>query len=234
MSCEKYSGWLTDAALGELRAEREPELLAHAMECEACREALGHARAVREFVDRAVESLVAGEPSPQFATNLRRRVAQESQPLQSPWAAWAPVIAGALALVAVLAIMATRVPHHGGADPTVASNPKSIPAPLEAVTATAANPQRAERAVGRLDSERRVRPRAATAALPQVIVPKGQLVAAMQLSSAINSGQVDGNQLLAAQQEYENPLAVNPIDIAPLEIPALADATEKSASSIQF
>ena len=122
MSCEKYSGWLTDSALGELRAEREPELLAHAMECEACREALGHARAVREFVDRGVESLVAGEPSPQFATNLRRRVAQESQPLRSPWAAWAPVIAGALALVAVLAIMATRIPHHDGAIPRLLPN----------------------------------------------------------------------------------------------------------------
>jgi hypothetical protein len=73
MPCEKYSGWMTDAALGELRAERE--LLAHAMECDACREALSHARAVHDFVDRGVESLVAGEPSPHFATNLRRRIA---------------------------------------------------------------------------------------------------------------------------------------------------------------
>jgi anti-sigma factor RsiW len=75
MSCEKYSGWMTDAALGELRGKREPELLAHAMECEACREALSHATKVREFVERGIEALVEEEPSPQFATRLRRRIA---------------------------------------------------------------------------------------------------------------------------------------------------------------
>jgi anti-sigma factor RsiW len=105
MSCEKYSDWMTHAAFGDLPAEREPELLAHAMECAACREALAHARAVHDFVDRGIESLVAGEPSPQFATHLRRRIAQECEPLRSPWTAWAPVSACALALAVVLAIM---------------------------------------------------------------------------------------------------------------------------------
>jgi len=80
MSCEKYAGWMTDAALDELRAERESEVLAHAMECDACRAALRHARTVRAFVDRGVESLVTGEPSLQFAAHLRRRIAHESEP----------------------------------------------------------------------------------------------------------------------------------------------------------
>jgi hypothetical protein len=45
---------------------------------------------------------------------------------------------------------------------------------------------------------------------------------------------VDGNQLLAAQQEYARPLQVHPIEIAPLEIPALADVTETPAELIPF
>jgi anti-sigma factor RsiW len=59
MSCGKYSGWMTDAALGELPAKCVPKLLAHAMECDACREALAHATKVREFVERRIESVVA-------------------------------------------------------------------------------------------------------------------------------------------------------------------------------
>jgi len=54
------------------------------------------------------------------------------------------------------------------------------------------------------------------------------------LSAAINSGRVDGNQLLVAQHEFEKPLEVHPIEIAPLEIPALDEVTEKPASLIQF
>ncbi len=234
MPCEKYSGWLTDAALGDLRAEREPELLAHAMECTACREALSHARQVHDFVDRSVESLVAGEPSPQFATNLRRRIAQESEPPRSPWAAWAPVIAGALALAVVLAIMVARKPVHNGSNPSLASAVNPISAPPEAVTASATNPQNAEQTARTHDRGRSARVRPLTTALPEIIVPKGQLSAAAELSAAIVTGRVDGSQLLAAQREYDKPLEVKAIEIAPMETPALDTVTEKSANSIQF
>lgn len=234
MSCEKYSGWLTDAALGELRAEREPELLAHAMECDACREALAHARAVHELVDRGVESLVAGEPSAQFATRLRQRIAKESEPPRSSWAAWAPVAAGALALAAVLAITVARRSVHNESNPSVASVVNPISAPSETVTGSAASPRNVEQTASKRDSERAVRARAAITALPEIIVPKGQLSAAAQLSAAINSGRIDGNRLLAAREDYEKPLEVKLIEIAPMEIPALDAATEKPAGSIQF
>ncbi len=234
MSCEKYSGWLSAAELGELRAECERELLAHAMECEACREALGHARAVREFVDRGVESLVAGEPSPQFATNLRRRIAQDSEPMRFPWTAWAPVMAGALALAVLLAIMVTRKPLQNRSNPTVASAVSPIPAPSGALTVPAAGRQIVKRTESKHGSGHGGSARVATADWPKIIVPQGQLAAALQLSASVNSGRVDGNQLLAAKQEYEKPLEVKPIEIAPLERPALGDATENPANSIQF
>jgi anti-sigma factor RsiW len=234
MSCQKYSGWMTDAALGELRSEREPELLAHAMECEACREALAQARALHEFLDRSVESLVAAEPSPQFATHLRRRIAQASEPLRFPWTAWTPALAGALALAAVLVIIVARKPVHSGSNPIVAAAVNPIAAPSETVTSFAAIPTNVKRTEGKNDTERGAPPRAATTTRPEIVVPKGQLTAAAQLSAAINSGQVDGNQFLTAQQDYEKPLEVKPIDIAPLEIPALDDSREKPAGSIQF
>jgi hypothetical protein len=229
MSCEKYSGWMTDAALGELRAEREPELLAHAMECDACRQALGDARSVRDFVDRGVDLLVAGEPSPQFATRLRGRIAQESEPLRIPWAAWTPIVAGGLALAALLLIMVAHKSVHNGSNPGVASAVKPVSAPPAALNTSAATPQNAKRTVGSRDS---ARARPATAVLPEIIVPEGQLSAAAQLGAAINSGRVDGNQLLTAQQDYDKPLEMKPIEIAPLEIPALDDATEKPSGSI--
>jgi hypothetical protein len=226
MPCEKYSGWMTDAALGELRAEREPELLAHAMECDACREALSHARAVHDFVDRGVESLVAGEPSPHFATNLRRRIAQESESRRSRWMAWAPVLASALALAVVLAIMVARISRHAGATPNGVSDLESNPGPADAVIASIGNPHDADQTAHPRDRGRSARTRAAITALPEIMVPRGQLSAAAQLSAAISSGRVDGNQLLAVQRESERPLEVKPIEIAPLEFSALADATE--------
>ena len=84
------------------------------------------------------------------------------------------------------------------------------------------------------DSRHTAQTRAATTTGTEIIVSRGQLAAAAQLSAAIHSGRVDGNQLLAAQQEYEKPLQVHPIEIAPLEIRALDDVSEKPAGLIHF
>lgn len=159
MSCQKYSGWLTDAALGELRADCELELLVHAAECDACREALNHAREVHQFIDRGVESLVAGEPSPNFATNLRRRIAQESEPQQPPWMAWAPVAAGALVLALVLAITVAHLQVHSEVNPSVASAMAPVSVPSEAAKASTASPQIVKRTESKHDPAPGVRAR---------------------------------------------------------------------------
>jgi hypothetical protein len=220
MSCEKYSGWMTDAALGELAAGREPELLAHAMECEVCRQALGHARKVREFVERGVESVVAGEPAPGFEMRLRRRIAREARPVEWDWKAWAPLAAGALAIAVLLIVITTRVVHRGTENPSVGSSASTIAptvasssAPVESAAHTSG-----ARAIGTARATQRARyAGSASAGTLKIIVPKGQLVAAARLSEAINSGRVDGTQLLAAQQDYQKPLDVKPIEIPPLE-----------------
>ena len=58
MDCQKKSEQMmeriNDFALGELSPKSELELLAHVAECEPCREAYDHAKAVHSEVDRGV------------------------------------------------------------------------------------------------------------------------------------------------------------------------------------
>ncbi|MGA7064281.1 MAG: hypothetical protein WA785_16280 [Candidatus Acidiferrales bacterium] len=237
MSCGKYSGWLTDAALGELAAGREPELLAHVMECEACREALGHARKVREFVDRGVESVVAGEPSPGFEMRLRRRIAREACPVEWDGKAWAPLAAGALTVAVFLIFITARVAHRRDGNAGVASSVSTTVPTVASSTApveSAAN-VRGARATGTARStERAVHARGTSARTPIIIVPKGQLAAAARLSEAIKSGRVDGTQLLAVQRDYRQPLDVKPIEIAPLETAPSDGEPETPVAPLQF
>lgn len=228
MSCEKYSGWMTDAALGELRAEREPELLAHVVECEVCRKALSHATKVRDFVERGVESLVEGEPSPQFVTHLRRRIAQGPRPDEFYWARWALVAPGALALALLLILVIGRMPRHNGSSP-IASRLKPSPSSPGVAAAPDANRLNARASVSGRASERLPHAHKATRGLPNIIVPEGELVAAARLSEAINSGRVDGTQLVVAQRNADKPLEVNPIEITPLDPPPTPDDEEKPA-----
>jgi len=219
---------MTDAALGELRAEREPELLSHAMECEACQEALRDATRVCELVERGIESLVDGEPSSQFLTVLRRRIAQEPHPVRSRWMAWTPVAAGALTLLLILVI--GRMPRHNGPSP-IASRLKPSSSSPDVTGAPDATRLNARASVSGRASEKLHQ---ATAGLPNIIVPEGQLIAAARLSEAINSGRVDGTQLVVAQRDADKPLEVNPIEITPLDPPPTPDDEEKPAAPTEF
>jgi hypothetical protein len=222
---------MMDAALGELRAERERELLSHAMECEACREALRDATRVRELVERGIELLVDGEPSSQFLTVLRRRIAQEPHPVRSRWMAWTPVAAGALTLLLILVI--GRMPRHNGPSP-IASRLKPSPSSPDVTGAPDATRLNARASVSGRASDRLPRAHKATAGLPNIIVPEGQLIAAARLSEAINSGRVDGTQLVVAQRDADKPLEVNPIEITPLDPPPTPDDEEKPAAPTEF
>lgn len=233
MSCEKYSAWMTDAALGELPAECEPELLAHAMECEVCREALTHATKVRDFVERGVESLVEGEPSPQFVTHLRRRIAQGPRPVEFYWARWALVVPGALTLALLLILVIGRMPGQNSSSPT-ASSLKPRPSSQGVAAAPDANRLNARASVSGRASERLPNAHKATAGLPNIIVPEGQLFAAARLSEAISAGRVDGAQLVVAQRDADKPLEVNPIEITPLDPPPTPDDEEKPAAPTEF
>jgi hypothetical protein len=220
MICEKHSGrmadWTTDAALGQLRPAQEAELLAHVGECDACREAYRHAREVAATVDRGVEALVAGEPSPYFAARFRARVAAERITPRSNWMVWVPVAAGVLAAGALLLIVMIRSPQQQAPSaalvvaPTIPSNPlggtETFHAPVPArdfLQGTASASTRYAKGSRAFNSE--------------ILVPPGQLAAAMQLRDAVYRGHVDGEQLAAAETQIAKPLEVQPIEIAPLE-----------------
>ncbi len=220
MICEKHSGrmadWTTDAALGQLRPAQEAELLAHVGECDACREAYRHAREVAAAVDRGVEALVSGEPSPYFTTRLRARVAAERVTPRSNWMVWAPVAAGVLAAGTLLLIVMIRSPQQQtpsaalvGA-PAIPSNPLGVTETLHAPVPKRDSPQGTVLATPH-------HAKGSRALAAEVLVPPGQLAVAMQLRDAVYRGRVDGEQLAAAETQIAKPLEVQPIEIAPLE-----------------
>ena len=219
MACEKYSSWMTDAALGALAPGREPELLAHTAECDACREAYKHARNVVAFVDRGVESLVSGEPSAHFNARLRARIAEESAPARIRWTAWVPATAGALALAIVILGLVMRSPHD--------SNPNSGMAvthgnqsPLPQSVAVNPLPRPAMNHLSRVSHCASREPiRGVAPQEPEVLVQPGQFEAVLQYADALNSGRIDGDKLIAARQSLEQPLEVAPIEIPLLDAP---------------
>jgi len=206
---------MTDLAAGGLSPRREGELLQHAGECDVCREAYPHAREVMATVDRSVEMLVAGEPSPHFSSRLRARIAKERVFASTRWNSWALFATGALAAVVLVLILVSRLSLRTNPNPSVATNAPARAPDLEPNMTPQNLPQRPQnprpgRASRAADTER----------LSQdVLVPGGQLAAALQLGDAVNGGGMDGEQLVAAQNELAKQLEVEPLEIAPLESP---------------
>jgi hypothetical protein len=225
MGCEKYSGWMTDAAVGALGPEREPELLAHAAECNACREAYRYAQAVASFVDRGVDSLVAGEPSHHFVTRLRARIAAEPSRAR-PWLAYTPLAAAAVAVAVVLAIV-VRFPRRDitGNRKSPAVSSASVPAPQATELLPSTTPAiTTEHRHNRLPSGVVA---VAHPPLPEVLVAKSQLdqlAVALDLSDGVAAGRIDASKLAAGYDAIAQPLEVKVIDIAPLENPPISDS----------
>lgn len=222
MACEKHRDALTDLALGELNSKRELELLSHAGECDACRESYAHAQAVREGIDRGIGALVAGEPSPHFASRLRARIAAEPDSVRPAWLAWAPIALGALALTALL--VAVRIQqdvttNFASTPPVVAKRPEdpARTSALKAPTTPVHVPRVNRRAASRLASA------IVPVSRPDVLVPPGQLAAALMFTEALPTGHVDAYQLAASFHKIQQPLEVQALTVPPLEKPVPLD-----------
>jgi len=222
---------MTDAALEALRPEQQGEFLAHARVCAECRGEWEAAQALAAAVNGAVESLVAGEPSPQFAARFRARIADEPAPAAWPFLTWPVFSAGALATAAVL--LAVLLIHSPGwnrpAAESVASNAapdvKAAPAPtnLSPEIAPATPPSAFRRVAPRRQGD-------VAAFRFEVLVPKGQLSAALLLSEAASDGRIDGAQLSALAEKAQKPLEVKALEIAPLEVPGAGDSADSASS----
>jgi hypothetical protein len=229
MDCQKKSEQVIEQmknfALGNISAKLELELLAHVTECEACREAYDHAKAMRSAVDHGLESLVAGEPSPQFAARLRARIAAEPAPKRWAWDAWRvwehasrqtlSYALGTLVLATLLIVVRMGLPRKHVSAPAVAEVTSTIsPSPSVATDSpgTSAIPvhSREKLAFGSVPSPRIQRE-------PEVLVPKEEFLAVVRFYEAVHGTPVHGDQLYAAQQEPQKPLELKPIEITPLE-----------------
>jgi hypothetical protein len=216
MACEKYLAWMTDASLGALAPGREPELLAHAATCDACRQTYLRAGELAAFVDRSVASLVSANPSPHFATRLRARLAAEPAPARFRQIAWIPVAAGALALASVILVLMMRSPSRSNPNHIANAIPES---PLQAAAANIPTLPASVAPGFRPGFVRHVSARNPPAHEPLVLVEPGQFAAVVQFSDAVREGRMDGAGLLAADQPLEKLLDVAPIEIAPLDVP---------------
>jgi len=226
MACEKYSGWITGSALGALRPGEEREFRAHAGLCADCRGDWESERALAAAINGAVKTLVAGKPSPQFAARLRARIVDEPAPFAWPFITWPVLSASALAAAAVvLAVLLIRSPERASQTAGMAAhNPAAVvePAQPPAQAILSAGQDR----VTRPGPSRRFSARPQSVATPfpfEVLVPRGQLSAALLLSEAASAGLVDGAQLSALAEKAEKPLEVKAIEIAPLELPGAGE-----------
>jgi anti-sigma factor RsiW len=198
MDCQKKSEQMieriNDLALGELSPKGELELLAHVAECEACREAYDHAKAVRSEVNRGVETLVEGEPSPQFMARLRARIAAEPAPKRWSWDVWRiweqgtrqrlAYAASAVVLATLLIAAVTGLPHRRVSTPTVAEVvPSTTPSPHAAIAfpeATTIPDHSRKEVTSRSVPSPRIRRE------PEVLVPKGELLAVVQFYEEVH------------------------------------------------
>jgi hypothetical protein len=229
MDCQKKSEHMIDRigrfALGEIATNSEPGLLAHVAECGPCREAYDEAVAVRALMDRGMEKLVTGQPSPQFNFHLRARIAREPLPSRGNWnfaRLWVPAIrwpwssvAGTAILVAILVLAMLRSPRTEQPTPLVAIAPARLSAPPNPATvlrqASANLERRHLTPASHTFSSLQTNPE------PEVLVPKEELRAVARFYESTRTGPVRSSQLYAVRPPTDEPLEWKPIEITPLE-----------------
>jgi Putative zinc-finger len=233
MACEKYSTWMTDAALGALAPGRESELLAHVAECDACRETYQHARDVAAFVDRSVASLVAGVPSPHFNTRLRARIAAEPAharfqlPFVAPPSSRLFAFASYALVFATLLFVVVMSPRfHSKREPAVPFAIENQPSPSQPVVSNSPSQSPPAKAPRRSHVDHSIRRAIPHSSEPEVLVQPGQFAAVLQYVGALRAGRLDGAEIVIAQQPLEKPLELNPIEIPALDVPK--DGTENT------
>ena len=243
MDCRKKSEEVIERmenfALGELSPKGELELLAHVGGCESCRKAYDHAKAVRAVVDDSVEALVAAEPSAQFMTRLRARLASEPAPSRWSWDVWKffenhsrerfSYLAGAFVLATILIVAIVGSPRRHIAAPSSVEGlgtPFALPitaTPASEISNRSMNPERPHKP----SSARLV---SSPNSQPEVLVSKGQLLAVAEFYEATRSRRVNAGQIYSAQEAQQKLLEVKPIEITPLE-PLDASAADADSSS---
>ena len=233
MACEKYTDWLTEAALGALTPGREAELRLHAAACSDCHSEWEALRSLVAAVDRGVGAMVAGQPSPQFAARLRARIAEEREPVAWPLLTWPRFALATLAAAAVLIAVFLVRPQEWARrqTPTPATTAVRIAEPLPSGKVAAPERNLETTFVEPRRSAARANIQAAAFSM-EVLVPKGQIAAALVLSAGVSVGKIDGAQLVRLAERSAEPLELKTLDIRPLASPSAAQDAAKAASTV--
>ncbi len=225
MACQRYKESVVEAALGAILPRQQAELDAHLTGCSDCRAALERQRRLLTAIDAGLAAQFAGEPSPEFAARVRQRVDQEQAPANA-LQGWIAVAAGALALLALVAVWfgrpsATKGPTSGSAHGIQIAPSQGRQASVAQTAPTAEQTAPSGGQVPAHGAARRgprlTRQLAASSAVPEVLVPAGQQEAVLRLYAALQSGRVDAALLLAPHA----PLATAELYIPPLELDEL-------------
>ncbi len=224
MGCERYKSWLSDAALEALAPSREAELRAHMAGCATCRAELDEERRLLGAIDQGIDASLGAEPSPEFGARVRMRVAQEEARRRRWFAGWIPAAAGALAVLALVALWlahrepsgsptAVRTQATQGQPPLASPDQSSLG---KATTVVSPKPP-AERA-SRLQF-------IVTRSEPEVLVAEEERAGILWLYNAVRNGRVDTFALLAEPAsragELAKPLELPELKIAPLQVAEL-------------
>jgi hypothetical protein len=232
MSCEGYKSRLLDLALGA----EDASLRAHVDACPSCHTEFDAQLALLEKIDRGVASLVAPEPSGDFAAHVRRRIAEQAAIPRNWFSGWLPLAATTAVALILLAIVFNlgrppRPPQSAQQTPPAQdSRPSKSPqiakqAPLIAPAANSSD----------LRAIRTPRPpQSAANREPEVLVPRGEMAAVMRLYNANWAGKADGESLTAAAiptSDFLKPWTTPELKIAPLEIVPLVDEGKPKSNS---
>jgi hypothetical protein len=109
-------------------------------------------------------------------------------------------------------LLLSRFPLHIDSSPTVARNATAATSSVSRNESVSNLPKTLQNKQS-VRASRAVRPRMSQ----EVLVPRGQLAAALLLSEGVSGGRVDGEQLVAIQNEIATRIEVKPLEIAPPE-----------------
>jgi len=222
MACERYIGWLDDAALGVLPPSCEAELRAHLGACAACRVELERAGRLQTAIRLGIEASLAAELSRDFAARLSRRMAEESSHSRVWLSGWKIAAAGAVGMLALVGVWRA---HRGGPSVETAVRTEAPGNRVQRQGPRLAQPpgagSRAALAVPRVLAQRHPHPVRSTTTRPkepEVLVPAGQWLTILRFQEAVWSGRVDVSSL---RKESGKPVELEELKIPPLELAEL-------------
>jgi hypothetical protein len=240
MPCENHREALIEAAAGD--SAPFGELRSHLEACAFCRAAFYEEQQLFAAIDSGLRAAANAEAPASLFPRVRAQLVERSASSRS----WIPAFAGVgIAAALVVALVLARRPARNGstASPQAVSQAhEAPPVRKQPVTPAAVRipPEIAQKAGkrARVEAAKTTPARDAEGVEAEVLIPAGQKRAMDVLLAGLQTGEVQGEALLAEKPEKAlKTLEVSPLDISPIEIKLLPEVETNSAApeeKIQF